>query len=57
MYELVKYTLWNTGKPSIDFATFEEMKNQGIAVLPASVIKFLDLQPELKQQWKSFIIQ
>lgn len=57
MYELVKYTLWGTGKPSVDFEIFEEMKNQGIAVLPASVIKDLDLQPELKQEWTSFIIQ
>lgn len=57
MYELIKYTFWGTGKPSADSTVYEEMIEQGIAVLPASVIKSLDLQPELKQKWQTYIIQ
>ena len=36
---------------------YEEMKNQAIAVLPASRLHSIDLSPEIKQEWKQYILQ
>ncbi len=55
--DLVKKSLWGSGKPIVDQNTFEEMKRQAIAVLPATCLSSLALSPELALEWRQYIIQ
>ncbi|MBQ1310286.1 MAG: hypothetical protein IIY55_00450 [Blautia sp.] len=51
LYEVIKYSLWNTGNATGDAEILEEMRNHGIAVLAFPVLKDLSLTPELFQEW------
>ena len=57
LIDLIKYSLWGEGKTVADWDTYEEMKQQAIAVLPAACLSSLKLLPELEKEWKRFIIQ
>ena len=57
LFDLIKYSLWGKGNTVTDWDTYEEMKQQAIAVLPAACLSSLKLFPELKKEWKQYIIQ
>ena len=43
--------------PAVDRDSFEEMKQHAIAALPMPYIYKLDLSPDLKKEWKAYILQ
>ncbi len=58
IYNIIKYSIWGNGDvPHADKNAFEEMTHHAIAALPAPCLSSLDLSPELKKEWKTYIIQ
>ncbi len=57
IFELIKLSLWGEGHPVVDTAVYQEMKDQAIAVLPASVLSSLNLSPELARKWRNTVFQ
>ena len=56
MFDIIRLSLWGTGTCEADQATFEEMQQQTLTVLPASVLSRISMTPELRQQWKAAIL-
>ena len=54
--QIVICSLWNKGILVVDRDTFEEMKQQAIAMLPIPYISSVDMAPELKREWKDYAI-
>ncbi len=57
LMNLVKLSLWGSGIAAADRDTYEEMKRQTIAVLPASCLSSLGLSADLLIEWKNFILE
>lgn len=57
VFELIKLALWGEGNPTVDSSTYEEMKSQAIAALPAPVLSSLNLPQELIKEWRKTIYQ
>lgn len=55
--DLVKLSLWGNGIAVADEDTYEEMKKQAIATLPAPYLASLSISEDLLQKWKSFIFE
>ena len=56
LMEIIKLSLWGNGTAVVDRDTYEEMKQQTIATLPSYCLASLDIVPELRKEWKSYII-
>lgn len=57
VFELIKLSIWGNGSPTVDWSVFQEMKNQAIVALPASVLSSLNLPLELMSEWRYIVFQ
>lgn len=57
IFELIKLSFWGEGNPKVDSSVYQEMKNQAIAALPASVLSSLSLPSKLMREWRNIIFQ
>lgn len=54
---LIKYTLWGTGKPEADERVFSDLKDHTLIALPADLLTSMNLSEELAAQWKNEVLQ
>ena len=57
VFGLIKLSLWGYERITTDWDAYEEMKRHAIATLCAPIISSLDLSAELKEKWKTLIVQ
>lgn len=57
LFDLIKLSLWDTGRVMVDEEIFDEMNRQAIVALPAAHLSSLCLTPELEKKWKRFAYQ
>ena len=57
LFDLIKLSLWDTGRVMVDEEIFDEMNRQAIVALPAAHLSSLCLTPELEKKWKRFVFQ
>ena len=54
---LIKFTLWGTGKPEADEGVFSDLKDHTLIALPADLLTSMNLSEELAARWKNEVLQ
>lgn len=57
IFDVISCSIWGGKVDVVDDDIFREMKQHAIASLPAGCLPYLDLSPELENEWKRNIIQ
>lgn len=57
LLSVIRFSIWGTGTASVDESVFDEMKQHSIAALFSHCLSSAELSPELKNEWKQYILQ
>ncbi len=57
VFDIIKKSIWNTGKIVANEDAYQELERHAIAALPAPYLSSAGLSPELASEWKKTIIQ
>ncbi len=57
MLDLLKASLWETPATTASREDYEEMKIQAVAALPAAILSCLNLDADLRKEWRNTILE
>lgn len=55
--DLIKASLWETEVKTASWEEFKEMRIQAVAALPATILSRLNLDAELRKEWRNTILE